>query len=89
MAKDEIMALRRELARHDKGRGKRYPVDLKQRVTSYALRQRDAGASYEAIAKTLGLAFETVRRWCMAASARDESAAMLVPVQVVAQARSS
>lgn len=88
MAKDEITALRRELARHEKGRGKRYPADLKRRVTAYALRQRDAGATYEVIADTLGLAFETVRRWCMTASGGDERAPMLVPVEVVAEARS-
>lgn len=88
MAKDEITTLRRELARHEKGRGKRYPADLKRRVTAYALRQRDAGATYEAIAETLGLAFETVRRWCMAVTPSDERPPMLVPVEVVAEARS-
>lgn len=87
MAKNEITALRRELARHEKGRGKRYPADLKRRVTAYALGQRDAGATYEAIAETLGLAFETVRRWCMAATG-SEHAPMLVPVEVVAEPRS-
>ena len=89
MAKDEIAALRRELARHEKGRGKRYPTDLKRRVTGYAIRQREVGATYEAIAETLGLAFETVRRWCTAATSIDEHAPMLVPVEVVAEARST
>ncbi|HVK87189.1 MAG TPA: hypothetical protein VM513_23875 [Kofleriaceae bacterium] len=89
MAKDEIAALRRELARHKKGRGKRYPADLKRRVTGYALRQRNVGATYQATAETLGLAFETVRRWCMAEIGSDEHAPMLVPVEVVAEPRST
>ncbi len=63
-------------------------------MTGYALRERDAGATYEASAETLGLAFEsissfeTVRRWCMAATGSDERASMLVPVEVVAEPRS-
>jgi transposase-like protein len=84
MAKDEITALRRQLAKHEKGRGKRYPADLKRRVTAYALRRRDAGASYEEIAETVGLAFETVRRWCLAATSGENLAPMLAPVEVVA-----
>jgi len=78
MAKDEIAALRRELARHKKGRGKRYPADLKRRVTGYALRQRNVGATYQATAETLGLAFETVRRWCMAEIAEPRSTVAII-----------
>lgn len=88
MARDEIAALRRELARHEKGRGKRYPADLKRRVTAYALRERNTGVTYESVAETLGLAFETVRRWCMGATGGEERAPMLVPVEVVTEARS-
>lgn len=89
MTKDEITALRRELAKHVKGRGKRYPAELKRRVTAYALHERDVGATYDAIAETLGLAFETVRRWCVAVTGTDERAPMLVPVEVVAEPRSA
>lgn len=83
MANDEITALRREVARHEKGRGKRYPADLKRRVVAYARRQRDAGATYDAVAEALGLALETVRRWCSISS--DARASTLVPVEVVAE----
>lgn len=73
MARDELAALRRELARHEKGRGKRYPADLKRRVTAYALRERNTGVTYES---------------CMGATGGEERAPMLVPVEVVTEARS-
>ncbi len=85
MTKHETAALKRELAKHEKGRGKRYPVELKARLVAHAEARRRAGVSYAEIADELGLAFETIRRWCIARTPRPTSArsAALVPVEVI------
>lgn len=88
MKDNEGAGLRRELQAQDRGRGKRYPVELKARATAYAKRRHDAGASYAVIAGELGLGFETVRRWCSAAEPTPLQSA-LVPVEVVAESRES
>lgn len=82
MTTSEMAALRRELSRHEKGRGRRYPAKLRERVTRYCLERRSAGGSDREVAAELGLAVETVRRWCLAEEERVPSA-VLVPVEVV------
>ena len=59
--------MRRELSAHEPARGKRYAHGLRERVIAYAEERRVAGAPWLAIATELGLKFETVRRWCIAA----------------------
>ena len=77
---NEAAVLRRELSRVEKGRGKRYPRDLRERVVAWARGRQEAGASWESIKRELGQKFDTVRRWC-AAVAKSRA---LVPVRVVA-----
>lgn len=91
MTKHETTALKRELAKHEKGRGKRYPAELKARIVAHAEARRSAGESYAKIADELGLAFETIRRWCIARTARPTPArsAALVPVEVIAAPRAA
>lgn len=86
MKDNESAVLRRELQAQHRGRGKRYPVELKARATAYAKRRHDAGASYAVIAEELGLGFETVRRWCIDAEPTPPRSA-LVPVEVVTESR--
>jgi predicted transcriptional regulator len=57
--------LRRALRAHDPARGKRYGAALKRRVIAFAEAERKSGRSWSEISKELGIAFETVRRWCM------------------------
>jgi hypothetical protein len=79
----EAFRLRSELARVEKGRGKRYPAELQARVVQWAKRRRSAGASWQQIKRELGQRFDTVRRWCQApTTARDRA---LVPVRVVSE----
>ncbi len=73
-------SLRAALTTHQPGRGKRYPRELKARIIDHARARRGAGASWAHIAEELGLAFETVRRWCKATESR--SSRSLVPVLV-------
>jgi transposase-like protein len=76
----EAAILRRDLARVETGRGRRYPAELRARVVTWARRRRAAGASWEEIKRELGQKFDTVRRWCVD---HGETKA-LVPVRVVA-----
>jgi hypothetical protein len=73
--------LRAALASHDPGRGKRYPPALKARIIEFAQSRRGDGASWAEVAGDIGIAFETLRRWCMAAEAKPRT---MVPVRVVA-----
>jgi hypothetical protein len=77
----EAEKLRRELARVETGRGRRYPTELRQRVVAWAKQRHVEGASWETIKEELGQKFDTVRRWCLAAG----SSRALVPVRVVAR----
>jgi hypothetical protein len=54
---------------------------LKARIIETAQSRRSEGASWVQIAGEIGIAFETVRRWCVAAQAKPSRA--MVPVRVV------
>lgn len=87
----EIQALRREVERHERARGRRYPAELKQRVTAAARKLRALGWTYKAAADELGLVFETLRRWVLAeervaARPRRSSSSAIVPVRIVSRA---
>jgi hypothetical protein len=80
----ELVRLRRELARHDRGPGRRYPAELRAEVTAWAREQLSAGTSVRQVAVDLGARFETIRRWL--AGVDDGSRApraRLLPVRVV------
>jgi transposase-like protein len=82
---DEIRALKRDLGRGERGRGKRYPAALKQRVVRWALQRKVGGATWPAIAEELDLGLDTVRRWCIAAEGCERPSRALVPVRVVSR----
>jgi transposase-like protein len=77
-----LSTLRAALASHEAGRGKRYPRELKTRITEYARARRGDGASWAQIAGDLGIAFETLRRWCVVVEPKGSRA--MVPVRVIA-----
>jgi hypothetical protein len=79
----EAAVLRRELARVEKGRGKRYPEQLRTRVMAWAAGRRAAGASWQQIKRELGQRFDTVRRWCTTDTAAASRTRALVPVRIV------
>jgi transposase-like protein len=76
-------ALRAALASHEAGRGKRYPAELKARITEFARARRGEGASWTQISADIGIAFETLRRWCTAREPKSSPSHALVPVRVV------
>ena len=61
-----LASLRRELRSRVAGRGRRYEPGLKARLIAYAVRRCREGIAVQAIARELGVVFETVRRWCVA-----------------------
>lgn len=79
---DASMTLARELRKHPRGPGKRYPKELVEQVRAHVVARRARGESLESVAAELGLVPDTVRRWAAA------SAADLVPVTVVEEATS-
>ncbi|MGC4089058.1 MAG: hypothetical protein QM756_45435 [Polyangiaceae bacterium] len=83
---DKAVELRRALARVDRGRGKRYPEQLRKQVIAWATAQHAAGASWEQIKRELGQRFDTVRRWCEAEGAAPPRSRALVAVKVVPDA---
>jgi hypothetical protein len=79
----ELVNLRRELARIERGRGRRYPAQLRGRVTRWTRGRREQGESWQAIGRELKIAAESLRRWTMPELQRQPA---LVPVEVVADA---
>lgn len=79
----EIHRLRLALGRLERGRGKRYSAELKQRVAAAAIELRRKGQGWQSIGRLLGIPHETVRRF-----ADGAGRAAFVPV-VVAEPKSS
>ena len=82
----ELRNLRRELATVERGRGRRYPEALRQRIAGWARRRRGEGASLREISGDLGVSPEGLRRWSAAAAA--PAAPTLRPIEVVAKSDS-
>ena len=59
----ELTNLRRELTHIERGRGRRYPAALRDRVARWTLAHRSGGASWQDIAAELEIAVETLKRW--------------------------
>jgi hypothetical protein len=78
MGNEDIERLRAALARRERGRGKRYPASLKQRIATAATALRERGQGWQTIGRFLGIPHETVRRF---AGASEGPA--FVPVEVV------
>ncbi len=77
----EAKRLQREISKYERGRGRRYPVELRARVASLEGERRADGASWIAMAAELGLGLDKVRRWC---AEQKPGTRALVPVTVVA-----
>jgi len=56
--------LRAQLARMQRGRGKRYTTELKRQIAAAAMQMRQTGLGWHRIGKALGIPNETVRRFC-------------------------
>ena len=79
MSDHELRDLRRELAACERGRGKRYPAALQERIKDWARREIGRGVSTRSAADAISLHSETLRKWLL-----DDAGAMaLVPVEVV------
>lgn len=81
-------ALRREVLARERGPGRRYPEELRERAARWAVEQRRAGASWEELGGELGLRVDTLRRWVSAeprgaAPRSGERDVAMVPVRVI------
>jgi hypothetical protein len=75
----EAAALRAELSRVVRGRGKRFAAELRARVVELGRRRRAEGASWQRIGGEIGLNYETVRRWCIAKGSAQMRRVEIVP----------
>ena len=76
----ELTNLRRELTHIERGRGRRYPALLRDRIARWTCARRGDGASWRDIAAELEIAVETIKRWTAIGDAAETE---LVPVEVV------
>jgi hypothetical protein len=76
----ELTNLRRELSYVERGRGRRYPAALRDRVARWTRTRRGRGASWQDIGGELEIAVETIKRWTAIGNAAETA---LVPVEVV------
>jgi hypothetical protein len=75
----EIRKLQAELARRQRGRGKRYTAVLKERIARVATWLHRQGRGWHAIGGLLGIPHETVRRFAGVSA----PAPTFVPVEIV------
>jgi hypothetical protein len=78
----ELANLRRELTHIERGRGRRYPATLRDRVARWTRARRGGGASWHDIAAELEIAIETLKRWTAIGDAAETA---LIPVEVVTE----
>jgi hypothetical protein len=71
-----------------RGRGVRYPDDLRDQATSYLARARARGESLQSVATELDLPAETLRRWTDGAKRpQDEAEAAFQEIRIVEETR--
>lgn len=70
----------RELIHVERGRGRRYPAALRDRVARWTRARRGGGAGWLDIAAELEIGGETLKRWTTTGDAAETA---LVPVEVV------
>ena len=78
----ELERLKREIGRLERGRGRRYPAGLRERITVYARSRRDEGEGWATISDELAVPWETLRRWTLG----PKPSTAMVPVEVIAPA---
>jgi len=78
----EAVMLRAELSRVERGRGKRFAAELRDRVVEFGRRRGAEGASWTLIGSELAMNYETIRRWCV-----EKGSTALRRVEIVAAAK--
>ena len=76
----ELQALHRLLARVQRGRGRRYPAAVRERVRAWTAERRTRGDRWDELAGELGIHSHTLQRW---ATLPVERAVELRPVAVL------
>jgi transposase len=78
----EAREIRREVAELGaRGRGSRYPNELKERIAAYVRARRAQGATQQAVAEELEIPWVTLSRWSQPRSRQPEVRG-LVPVHL-------
>lgn len=80
MRNRQVQSLRRRLARLPRGRGVRFPADLRAEVTAWITDRRAAGAWWSELERELGVSSVTLKRW---ATPRTGRMVAMRPVDVI------
>lgn len=80
MKDQDLLHLRRDIARLPNGRGRRFPPALRARVINWVAGRRTAGTPWNALEEELGISAVTLQAW--AAARPDTTPPRLVPVEV-------
>jgi transposase len=82
----ELRALRRRLDKITRGRGRRYPVAVRERVQAWVGKRLAGGARWEELSRELDIAAATLQHWMTLHSAAEVA---LRPVDVIEAIASS
>ena len=80
MTDRELQALRRRLGMIPRGRGRRFPADVRERIVVWAAERRAHGDWWCELSRELGVPARTLKRW---ATPRPERVVSLRPVDVI------
>lgn len=80
MTDREFQDLRRRLGAIPRGRGRRFPATLRERIITWAAERRARGDWWCELSRELGVPARTLKRW---ATPRFECALSLRPVDVI------
>jgi hypothetical protein len=80
MTDRELQDLRRRLGTIPRGRGRRFPADVRERIVAWAAERRVRGDWWCELSRELGVPARTLKRW---ATPRPGRAVSLRPVDVI------
>ncbi len=76
----ELQFLRRHLSQITRGRGRRYPAVVRQRIQAWVAAQLEGGARWDEVSRELGIPVATLQRWT---TPRPAPGVALRPVDIV------
>jgi len=86
---DEVRQLRAAVAVLARGRGRKYPADLRRRILAWVDREVARGTSETECGEAIDIPMHRFEYWRQSERARDKTPAALVPVEVIADPRAS
>ena len=86
MRNRQLQHLRRRVEQLPRGRGVRFPAELRADVTVWIAQRRAEGAWWCDLEREIGIAAATLKRW---STPREEAALALRPVEIIDTSRAA